>query len=216
MIYLFNKFKIDDHKIELYRDGVIIQVEPQVFNLILFLIKNRESVKSKDEIIETVWGGKAISDASLNSRINLARRALSDDGKSQRIIKTFSRRGFRFVADVIEEHDGSLQAHDVLTFNKSILILPFNDLSADIRDHKISESITDELIINLTQFTHFSVLSRNISFQYKKIIPDILQISKEKNIDYILEGNICKDQYGYRSSIQIADTKTGKYVWLID
>ena len=87
MIYLFNKFKIDDHKIELYRDGVIIQVEPQVFNLILFLIKNRESVKSKDEIIETVWGGKAISDASLNSRINLARRALSDDGKSQRIIK---------------------------------------------------------------------------------------------------------------------------------
>ena len=91
--------------------------------------------------------------------------------------------------------------------------MPFNDLSADIRDHKISESITDELIINLTQFTHFSVLSRNISFQYKKIIPDILQISKEKNIDYILEGNICKDQYGYRSSIQIADTKTGKYVW---
>ncbi|MBL6865378.1 MAG: winged helix-turn-helix domain-containing protein [Rhodospirillales bacterium] len=213
MIYLFNKFKIDDHKIELFRDGVIIQVEPQVFNLILFLIKNRESVKSKDEIIETVWGGKSISDASLNSRINLARRALSDDGKSQRIIKTFSRRGFRFVADVIEEHDGSLQAHDVLTFNKSILILPFNDLSADIRDHKISESITDELIINLTQFTHFSVLSRNISFQYKKIIPDILQISKEKNIDYILEGNICKDQYGYRSSIQIADPKTGKYVW---
>ena len=214
MIYSFNKFKIDDEKIELYRDGVIIQVEPQVFALILFLIKNRETVKSKDEIIEAVWGGKAISDASLNSRINLARRALSDNGKSQGIIKTFSRRGFRFIANVIEEHSEILYAYDAIKENKTLLIIPFNDLSVDSRDYRICDSITDEIIISLSQSKDFSILSRNISFQYRDNIPNILQISEEKNIDFVLEGNICKDEYGYRITIKMADCKTGKYLWV--
>ncbi len=77
-------------------------MEPQVFRLLVFLIENRDRVVSKDQIIETVWEGRIVSDATLNTRINAARRAVGDNGKDQLVIHTIPRRGFRFVADLTE------------------------------------------------------------------------------------------------------------------
>ena len=102
MIYRFGDHELDTKSFRLSAGDDEIPVEPQVFSLVQFLIENRDRVVSKDEIIEHVWDGRIVSDGTLNSRINSARRALGDDGKAQAVIKTFPRRGFRFVAEVLD------------------------------------------------------------------------------------------------------------------
>ncbi len=84
-------------------DGAVVTVEPQVFSLLLYLVENRERVVSKDDLIASVWEGRAVSDSTLDSRINAARKALGDSGKQQRLIRTMARRGVRFVGDVIQQ-----------------------------------------------------------------------------------------------------------------
>ena len=100
MICRFGAFVIDGERPELRRGEELREMEPQVFSLLVFLIENRDRVVSKDEMIEAVWDGRIVSDATLNARINGARRAVGDNGKEQAVIRTYPRRGFRFVAEV--------------------------------------------------------------------------------------------------------------------
>ena len=104
MIYRFNRFILDEERIELHSGSGPVEVEPQVFSLLLTLIRNRHRVVGKDELIDAVWGGRIVSDSTLSSRINAARRAVGDSGKTQSVIHTLARRGFRFVAAVTEEN----------------------------------------------------------------------------------------------------------------
>ncbi len=100
MKYRFSNFEIDLGQHELRREGVSVHIEPQVFDVIVHLVRNHDRVVSKDELIDTVWNGRAISEAAFSSRINGARRVLGDNGTDQLFIKTLHRRGFRFVGDV--------------------------------------------------------------------------------------------------------------------
>ena len=102
------RFRLENHELdgelrELMRGGVRIPMQPQVFDLLLFLVENRDRVVSKDDLIGGVWGNRAVSDSALNSRINAARKAVEDDGKAQRLIRTIPRKGFRFVGDCTED-----------------------------------------------------------------------------------------------------------------
>ena len=107
MIYRFGSFRLDTDRVELWRGMDPVVLEPQVFRLLLYLIENRDRVVSKDELIDTVWEGRIVSDAALNTRINGVRRAVGDSGKDQTVIRTAARRGFRFVADVTEETEAA-------------------------------------------------------------------------------------------------------------
>jgi TolB-like protein/DNA-binding winged helix-turn-helix (wHTH) protein len=100
MKYRFSDFEIDLSQQELRREGVSVHIEPQVFDVIVHLVRNRDRVVSKDELIDTVWNGRVISEAAFSSRINGARRVLGDNGTDQLFIRTLHRRGFRFVAHV--------------------------------------------------------------------------------------------------------------------
>jgi TolB-like protein/DNA-binding winged helix-turn-helix (wHTH) protein len=100
MKYRFSNFELDLILHELRREGVSVHIEPQVFDIIVHLVRNHDRVVSKDELIDTVWNGRAISEAAFSSRINGARRVLGDNGTDQLFIRTLHRRGFRFVSDV--------------------------------------------------------------------------------------------------------------------
>jgi TolB-like protein/DNA-binding winged helix-turn-helix (wHTH) protein/Flp pilus assembly protein TadD len=100
LIYRFDTFTLDTELLELTSARGPVIVEPQVFTLLAYLIENRGHVVSKQELIDAVWKGRIVSDATLNSRINAARRALGDTGKSQTFIRTIPRRGFRFVGEI--------------------------------------------------------------------------------------------------------------------
>ena len=102
MIYRFGQYFLDPQCYELRRGKEVVKVEPQVFGLLTHLIENRERVVSKDDLIEAVWGGRIVSDATISSRISAARQAVGDTGDAQAIIRTMPRRGFRFVANVAE------------------------------------------------------------------------------------------------------------------
>ena len=102
MRYLFEEYAFDTDRRELHRGADVVSVAPQVFDLLDYLIRNRERVVSKDDLINVIWNGRIVSDAALTTRLNVARSAIGDSGEEQRLIKTLPRKGFRFVGPVRE------------------------------------------------------------------------------------------------------------------
>jgi DNA-binding winged helix-turn-helix (wHTH) protein len=105
--YRFEDYLLDTERHELRKDAAIVAVEPQVFDLLAFLIRHRARVVSRDELLASVWESRSISDSTFTSRINAARTALSDSGDGQRLVRTIPRRGYRFVGEVREEPDAA-------------------------------------------------------------------------------------------------------------
>ena len=103
MRYLFENYTLDAEKRELHRGADAVSITPQVFDLLDYLIRNRERVVSKDDLISAVWKGRIVSDAALTTRLNAARTAIGDTGEKQHLIKTLPRKGFRFAATVHED-----------------------------------------------------------------------------------------------------------------
>lgn len=105
MILIFDDCEIDVERRELSRAMTPVHVEPQVFDLLIYLIANRDRVVTKDEIFAAVWHGRIVSEAALSSRLNSARQAINDSGQAQTLIRTVPRRGFRFVGEVREQKE---------------------------------------------------------------------------------------------------------------
>ena len=102
MQFLFDDHVLDVERRELRRAGERIAMEPQVFDLLVHLVRNRDRVLSKDDLIEAIWDGRVVSESTLTSRINAVRKAVGDSGKAQRLIRTMQRKGIRFIGEVSE------------------------------------------------------------------------------------------------------------------
>jgi len=108
--FRFENHVLDAEKRELRRGAQLVAVEPQVFDLLLYLVQNRDRVVSKDDLIASVWGGRIVSDSTLDSRINAVRKAVGDNGDEQRLIRTIARKGIRFVCTVDEPEVAAAKA----------------------------------------------------------------------------------------------------------
>src|SRR5512139_3602966 len=132
LIYTFEDFSLDADKRELRRRADRITVEPQVFDMLEYLVRNRERIASKDDLIAGVWDGRIVSDSTLSSRITAVRHAIGDSGEHQRLIRTIARKGFRFVGVVseVQESHGegiakpALSATYVSALPKTEILLP--------------------------------------------------------------------------------------------
>src|SRR5258707_11015031 len=102
---------LDRDRRELRRGSNAIALEPQVFDLLVYLLESRDHVVSKDELIDSVWGGRIVSESTLTSRINAARKAVADSGRDQKLIRTVARKGFRFVGEVRCQQTGAGAQH---------------------------------------------------------------------------------------------------------
>src|SRR5271163_4508489 len=107
MQFLFDDHTLDTDRRELRRGSEPIAVEPQVFDLLIYLVQNRDRVVSKDDLIASVWGGRIVSESTLTSRINAARKAVGDSGEHQKLIRTIARKGLRFVGTVRTQANGA-------------------------------------------------------------------------------------------------------------
>lgn len=224
MIYRFGSFSLDTERLELTSNAAPVDVQPQVFELLKFLIENRERVVSKDEIFDEVWQGRIVSDGTLNARINAARRALGDDGQEQSIIRTFPRRGFRFVAELIEGNEGlsELDAAFVsetsdlpqeVVVKSSIAILPFTNLSGDPEQEYFADGLTEDLITDLSKYTDLFVIARNSSFAFKGSNVNISDIGTRLGVANVLEGSVRKAGNRIRINAQLVDAQSGGHIW---
>jgi DNA-binding winged helix-turn-helix (wHTH) protein/Flp pilus assembly protein TadD len=118
LLYFFENFVLDPGRRELRCGATPIAMEPQAFDLLLHLVRHREQVVSRDEMIEQIWDGRIVSESALSTRINAVRKAIGDTGAEQRLIKTLPRKGVRFVGEVRESQDAS-EASDFLDVPKA-------------------------------------------------------------------------------------------------
>src|SRR5215471_6095689 len=188
MIYVFQDYSLDVERRELRRGADLVAVEPQVLDLLQYLIRNRDHVVSKDELIAAVWNGRIISESALSSRITAVRQAVGDSGEQQRLIRTVARKGFRFVGDIRETSKAdthpAMQAAAKATSplflpdKPSIAVLPFQNLSGDPEQEYFADGVVEDIISALSCKRWLFVIARNSSFTYKGRTVDVKQIGR--------------------------------------
>lgn len=222
MSYCFEDFALDGERRELRRGNELVPVEPQVFDLLQFLIRNRERVVSKDDLVDAVWQGRIVSDATLASRVNAARNALQDSGEEQRLVRTILRRGFRFVGTVREEGGAETTASAPVQQAKpdhgiparpSIAVLPFANMSGDAEQDYFADGMVEDIITGLSRIRWLFVIARNSSFTYKGRAVDVKQVGQELGVRYVLQGSVRKVGSRVRITGQLIDAEDGSHLW---
>jgi TolB-like protein len=195
-----------------------VAIEPQVFDLLSHLIQHRDRVVGKDELIASVWHGRAISESALFNRINAARSAIGDTGARQTLIKTLPRRGLRFVGLVREEgcspaEAGPHKSSPGIVDKPSIAVLPFVNLSGDPEQDYFSDGIVEDIITALSRNRAFFVIARNSSFTYKGKPVDTKQVARALGVRYVLEGSVRKSRIRVRVTGQLIEAESGRHLW---
>ena len=221
MRYHFNDFVLDFSRRELRSGDRLVAVEPQVFDLLEFLIGSRERVVSRDDLMAAVWRGRIVSEATLSSRVNSARAAIGDNGEQQRLIRTLPRKGVRFVGEVREQSDppsppGPAATPEAATprlTEPSIAVLPFTNMSGDPEQDYFADGIVEDIITALSRCSGLMVIARNSSFTYKGKAVDIRQVGRELGVRYVLEGSVRRGGDRLRISGQLIDATSGSHLW---
>jgi TolB-like protein len=218
--FLFSDHRLDTSRRELRRGPEAIAIEPQVFDLLVHLVENRDHVVSKDDLIAAVWAGRIVSDSTLTSRINAARKAVGDSGEEQKLIRTIARKGFRFVGDVrLHVAEAADQAHEPsrpalpLPDRPAIAVLPFTNMTDDPAQDYFSDGISEDIITALSKLRWFFVIARNSSFVYKGKAVHLKQIADELGVGYVVEGSVRKIGGRVRITAQLNDVATGSHIW---
>ena len=182
MQFHFGNHVLDVGRRELRQGAQGVAVEPQVFDLLVYLVQNRDRVVSKDDLIASVWGGRIVSQSTLTSRINAARKAIGDSGDDQKLIRTIARRGLRFVGVVRAQANGDEPAPATgslldeireqsrpglpLPDRPAIAVLPFINMSGYPEQEYFSDGISEDITTALSKLRWFFVIARNSSFTY--------------------------------------------------
>jgi TolB-like protein/Tfp pilus assembly protein PilF len=224
MKFFFANQVLDTNTRELSRENMPVSLEPQVFDLVVHLMENRDRVVSKEELIAKIWHGRHVAESTLTSRINAARKAVGDSGSEQALIRTIARKGFRFVGTVQTGGDGAASAEPAatprepemqpaLTDRPGIAVLPFINMSGDRSQEYFSDGISEDIITALSKLRWFFVIARNSSFVYKGRSVHINEIARELGVRYVVEGSVRRSGDQVRISAQLNDVTTGSHLW---
>ena len=228
MQFHFDNHALDIDRRELRRGSERIAVEPQVFDLLVYLVQNCDRVVSKDDLIASVWHGRIVSDSTLTSRINAVRKAVGDSGEDQKLIRTVARKGLRFVGTVHAKSNGAEPAHAAgpldevrepsraglpLPDRPAIAVLPFINMGGDAEQEYFSDGISEDIITALSKLRWFFVIARNSSFIYKGKTVHLKQVADELGVRYVLEGSVRKGGDRVRITAQLNDVATGSHIW---
>lgn len=224
MLYLFEDYALDTERRELRRGDGLIAVEPQVFDLLEYLIRNRERVVSKDDVFAAVWNGRVVSESALTTRINAVRGAVGDSGEAQRMIRTFRRKGIRFVGAVREERGPADAVPAAIAAQQpqpglgvpgkpSIVVLPFANRSGDPGQDYFVDGMVQEITIALGRIPWLFVIASSSAFMYKGRLVDARQVGGELGVGYVLDGSVRKDANRVRIVVELSDASNNSQIW---
>ena len=224
MLYVFDGCVLDLDRRELVRASEVVATAPRVFDLLVYLAKNRERVVSRDDLVNAVWAGRIISDSTLASHINAVRKAVGDSGEQQSVIRTVARKGVRFVADLkeVQSRDTRVDPSALtqssattppLPSKPSIAVLPFVNLSGDQKQEYLVDGVVEDIIGAFSQYRWLFVVARNSTFTYKGKMVDVKQVGRELGVRYVLEGSWRNANNRVRITGQLIDATTGAHHW---
>jgi len=234
----FHGFELDTELFELRSNGESRPVEPQVFDLLVYLARNSDRIVSRQELLDTLWHGKVVTESTLSSRIKAARQAVGDDGQSQQLIATYNRRGYRFVATVERRSDTVLNANQQLLRDSALAsseelgsaclfprspghekerpvlaVLPFSHSQSSDEIAWIAEVLGEDIGMQLAHIPGFLVLSSNTTAYYRRREISIDQVGRELDADYVVEGSVWNIAGNLRVSVQLLETVSGAMLW---
>jgi TolB-like protein len=220
LLFQFENFVLDVGLRELRRGPDLVRAEPKVFDLLAYLIGSRDRVVTRDDLIAAVWDGRIVSESALATCINAARSAIADSGDEQRLIKTFPRKGIRFVGDVRESNapaafDGEFVPRAALALpdKPSIAVLPFQNIGSDPDQEYFADGMVEDLITGLSRIRWLFVIARNSSLAFKGRSVDVKQIGRELGVRYVLEGGVRKVGNRVRITAQLVEAETAVHLW---
>jgi TolB-like protein len=224
--FLFEDYCLDAERRELKRGSELIAIGPKVFDLLLFLVRNREQVVTRDDLLQAVWGGRIVSESTLTSHINAVRKAIGDTGKEQRLVRTVSRRGLRFVGRIEQQELPAsipVTAPDIagekltpalaLPESPSIAVLPFRNLGGNVEQDYFADGIVEDIITALSRLRWLFVIAHNSSFTYKGRTVDEKQVGRELGVRYVVEGSVRQSENRIRITGQLVDAAAGTHLW---
>ncbi len=220
MSWEFGAFRLDPERFELTSRGERVRVEPQVLDMLVHLVRNRSRMVTRDELVEAVWDGAAVSDASISSRIRSVRAAVGDDGARQGVIRTIHGKGFRFLPEVIEDGPARPQAHEPRegtdaprAGRPSIAVLPLTPLAVDEAHAILADAIPHEIIQALSRLRWLSVTARGSSFRFRQAAPDVDLAATALGVRYVLSGIIETSGETVSVTLELSDSGLGEIIW---
>jgi DNA-binding winged helix-turn-helix (wHTH) protein/Flp pilus assembly protein TadD len=221
--YLFEDYVLDTDRRELRRGSDVLRVTAQVFDLLAYLIRNRDRVVSKEDLIAAIWDGRIVSDSALTTRLNVVRDAIADTGKEQRLVKTLPRKGFRFVGKVCEENAQADAPASIRTLQTppaghfsvrpSIMVLPFANLSGDPKLDVLGEAIPEDVSTALLELREPVLIAWDNRLVANSTNRDVCEIGVERGARYVLEGSVRSAGARTRVSARLIDAIAGVHVW---
>jgi TolB-like protein len=233
MILSFETYELDTGTLELRCEEKTVAVEPKVFDLLLLLATNNHRVVTRDEVIEKIWSGRAISDAALATCIKAARRAIGDDGKAQRLIRTLQRRGFHFVGDVTERRRSASPAAPALATSgnaiassaenalggpdmalpkqPSIAVLPFEVPSGEGDRHALAYGLARDITTRLGRARWLFVIARDTASQLQS--HHTKEVGRMLGVRYVVRGSVQVAGKRVRINVALADCVESDEAW---
>jgi len=219
----FAEFELDTARFELRREGRVVPLEPRTFDLLTLLARNLGRTVTKDEIFETIWRDRIVSDAALSSQIKAARRAVGDDGEAQKLIATVHGRGFRLRART--GSDGSalrpsarpatvaMPVRHAHADGPTVAVLPCESLDPDGRGTMVAHGLTEDLITALSRNRWLNVIARSPVFALGNGTGGIDGIAAKLGADYVVTGTVRREGSRIRVTVQTTDVREMRCIW---
>ena len=221
-IYRFAGLELDTARFQVRRAGKALAVQPQVFDVLHYLVAHHDRIVSKDELLEKVWNRRFVSEATLSSRIKAVRQLIGDTGKEQRLLLTMRHRGFRYVGSVEAELPGSRQIASAVSVSSglahatdpptSVAVLPFEMVGENSQRDYIGQGIAADIIGLLARHQWLTVIARGSSFAVdKKLTPR--HIGSALGVGYVLTGRIRWTEANGRIDAELVDCDNERLLW---
>jgi len=219
LVFQFNQITLDTTQYRLCLAGSPISVEPQVFDLLVYLLENRDRVVTRGELLENLWKGKVVTDSALGARIKDARKAVGDSGDRQEVIKTFHGRGYQFIAEVAISPDFARETvtpdslKPPLIDKPSVAVLRFENLGLESDRDYFADGLTRDINANLCRYRELLVIDSHSAFEYRDGDTSTESFARQLGVHYLASGSIRQAGNRIRISAQLVEAATGKMIW---